>query len=220
MSIKKKYLNIRESIPHNVKIVLAVKTRSADEVKEAIDAGCTDIGHNYVQEAEDMKTGLGSYSEKVTWHLIGHLQSNKVNKALPVFDIFQTVDSLKLAKAISSRSEEEIPILIEINSGNEVLKAGVKPDFNILKKLAEDISRLKNVKIKGLMTMGPLSCDPEQSRSYFQTTKKLFDQLNDEGIAGVEMEILSMGMSNSYKIAIEEGSNMIRIGTSVFGERD
>lgn len=164
-----------------------------------------------------MRKGLGSLAEKVRWHLIGHLQTNKINKALELFDIIQTLDSVKLARALDKRVESPMPVLIEINSGREPQKNGVLPDN--AEKVIREIALLEHIKIKGMMTMGPRFGDPEAARPYFRETRKLFDEINSLNIPGVKMEMLSMGMSNAYRIAIEEGSNMIRPGTIIFGER-
>jgi len=229
MSIKENYQKIRAQIPSYVEIVAAAKTRKAEEVKELIEAGAVQIGENYVQEAEDMVQSLGSeMAKKVTWHMIGHLQKNKINKALPIFDTIQTIDSLKLARDIDKRAEKagkkSISILLEINIGSEFSKYGIQPrdhdnfeDF--MEKLAIDISQLPHIRLEGLMTMGPRFDDPEKPRLFFRRTKKIYDRLAGLNIARVEMKYLSMGMTNSYKVAIEEGANLIRIGSAIFGER-
>jgi len=216
------YKMIRKEIPEDVTIVLAAKTQTAEEIKEVIDAGATDIGENYVQEAEDIYTSLGKDAEKVRWHMIGHLQKNKINKALNIFDVIQTVDSVKKAEDINKRAErtgEPVTVYIEINIGSEMTKAGVKPEFEIIKELAEHISTLDFLKLEGLMTMGPRFGDPEDSRPFFRKTKDIFDKIRELNLPSVDMKTLSMGMSNTYKVAIEEGSNMIRLGTVVFGKR-
>ena len=151
------------------------------------------------------------------WHLIGHLQTNKVNKALELFDVIQTLDSVKLARAVDKRAQSAVPVLIEINSGREPQKTGVLPEE--AEQVIRGIAALENVAIKGLMTMGPRFGDPEDARPYFQATKKLFDDIGSMDIPGVEMEVLSMGMSNAYRVAIEEGSTMIRPGSIVFSDR-
>lgn len=217
MSITERYEQIRKSIPDYVTIVAAAKTRTADEVRAAIDVGITDIGENYVQEAERAHTELGKTADDVRWHLIGHLQTNKINKALGLFDVIQTVDSVKLARAINRRAEKTVPVLIEINSGREPQKTGVLPED--AEQVIRDIALLEKISIKGLMTMGPRFGDPEDARSYYRETKRSFDHVALLNIPGVEMEILSMGMSNAYRVAVEEGSTMIRPGTILFGER-
>ena len=218
MAIKENYQRIRAEVPDYVTIVAAAKTRTADEIKQLIDAGITEIGENYVQEAEDIRRTLGRTAEAVRWHLIGHLQTNKINKALGLFDVIQTLDSVKLAQAVNQRAEKAVPVLIEINSGREPQKTGVLPEE--AERVIREIAPLEDISIKGLMTMGPRFGDPENARPYFQETKRLFDHINSLDISGVEMEILSMGMTNAYRIAIEEGSTMIRPGTILFGERE
>ena len=217
MTIKERYQRIRKEVPEDVTIVVAAKTRTADEVKEVIDAGVTDIGENYVQEAEDVRMALGSVAEAVRWHMIGHLQTNKINKALGVFDMIQTLGSLKLARAVSQRAAKTVPVLIEINSGRELQKTGVLPEE--VERLVREIAYLEKISVKGLMTMGPRFGNPEDARPYFRETKRLFDYIASLDTPNVEMNVLSMGMSNAYKVAIEEGSTMIRPGTILFGER-
>ena len=215
--IKENVSKILEELPEGVSLVGAGKTRTPQEILEAVEAGLEIIGENYVQEAERAFQVVGG---KVKWHMIGHLQSNKAKNAVRVFDLIETVDSVKLARAIDSacgKIDKVMPILMEINSGEESQKAGVMPEDAI--SLVRDMSELNNIKLMGLMTMGPFAGDPEDSRPYFQKTKKLFEEIKAMGLPGVEMKYLSMGMSNSYKVALEEGANVVRIGTKLFGER-
>jgi PLP dependent protein len=208
---------ILEGLPSGVTLVAAAKTRTPEAVKAVIEAGVLNIGENYIQEAEKMVAEIG---DRATWHFIGHLQKNKVKKAVRLFDIIETVDSISLAEKINRECEaigKTISILVEINSGREESKDGVFPED--VDELVKKISELKNIKIKGLMTMGPLFGDPEDARPYFKETKRAFDRLAGSGIPNIEMKYLSMGMSNSYKVAIEEGTNIIRIGTKIFGPR-
>jgi pyridoxal phosphate enzyme (YggS family) len=193
------------------------KTRSPEELQEAVDAGIRIIGENYVQEAEKAYQKIGAV---VKWHMIGHLQSNKAKKAVRIFDMIETVDSIKLAGAIDSACGnigKVMPVLIEINSGEESQKAGVMPEGVV--SLIKEMTGLKNIRIMGLMTMGPFSGDPEDARPYFRRTREIFEDIKMKNLPGVEMKYLSMGMSNSYKVAIEEAANMVRIGTKIFGER-
>jgi pyridoxal phosphate enzyme (YggS family) len=216
--IKENVSKMLEELPEGVSLVGAAKTRTPQEILEAVEAGLEIIGENYVQEAERAFQVVGG---KVKWHMIGHLQSNKAKKAVRVFDMIETVDSIKLARAIDracGKIDKVMLILMEINSGEESQKAGVMPEDAI--SLAMDMSELNNIKLMGLMTMGPLAGDPEDSRPYFQKTKKLFEEIKEMGLPGVEMKYLSMGMSNSYKVALEEGANVVRIGTKLFGERE
>lgn len=215
--IKDNVKAIMEELPEGVRLVGAAKTRTPEEILEAVGAGLKIVGQNYVQEAEKAFQVIGN---RVEWHLIGHLQSNKANKAVKIFDMIETVDSVKLAKAIDRACEnldKVMSVLVEINSGEETQKAGVLPQDAI--EIIRELSGLKNVKVMGLMTMGPFSGDPEDSRPYFRKTREIFEELKGLALPGVEMKCLSMGMSNAYKVAIEEGANMVRIGTRLFGER-
>ncbi|MCK4464751.1 MAG: YggS family pyridoxal phosphate-dependent enzyme [Bacteroidales bacterium] len=208
---------IQNSLPPGVLLVAAAKTRSPEEVQAVINAGIKIIGYNYVQEAERMYQIIGN---KVQWHMIGHLQRNKVKKAVTLFDMIETIDSVQLAEAVDNRCASEgkiMPVLIEINSGKESNKTGVLPEN--VDKLIMQISGLTNLRIQGLMTMGPRFGNPEDARPYFKASKSAFDRLSKARIPNVEMCYLSMGMSNSYKIAIEEGANIVRVGTKLFGER-
>jgi len=217
-TIKRTVTAIQQSLPQDVLLVAAAKTRFPDEVKAAIDAGIKVIGYNYVQEAERIHESMDS---PVQWHMIGHLQRNKVKKAVRLFDMIETIDSVKLAKEVNKRCIPEgkiMPVLIEINSGKESNKTGVLPDH--VEELILRIHHLPNLKIQGLMTMGPRFGNPEDARPYFKVTKQLFEQIKEKQIPDVEMRYLSMGMSNTYKIAIEEGANIVRIGTLLFGERN
>ena len=223
MSIRENYQKIREEIPDNVTIVLASKTRTPEEIEEVIEAGAADIGENYVQEAENMYNALSEKAKRVKWHMIGHLQRNKINRAVKLFDILQTVDSLETAAAIDKRvetaGEKIIQVLIEINIGSEMTKAGIKPEYETVENLVKEISEFEHLQLEGLMTMGPRFGNPEDSRKYFQKTRGIFEKIRAANFPNVDMKTLSMGMSNSYKTAIEEGSNMVRVGTIVFGER-
>lgn len=229
MTIAENFKRIRSEIPSHVEIVAAAKTRTPEEIKELIEAGVTHIGENYVQETEGIIKSIGvAEVKKVKWHMIGHLQKNKINKALPIFDLIQTVDSLKLAQDIDRRvkkaGKESISILLEINIGSEFSKYGIQPaqhqDFEeFMEKLVQDISHLPHIRLEGLMTMGPRFDDPEKPRPFFRRTKNLFDRLARLDLKNVNMKYLSMGMTNSYKVAIEEGANLVRIGTAIFGPR-
>ena len=223
MGIKENYLKIKNEIPDYVKIVLAAKMKTPKELEEVMDVGAENIGENYMQEAEKMYGSLGEKAKKVKWHMIGPLQKNKINKALKVFDRIQTIDSAELAEAVDKRAEaikKEISVFIEINIGSEMTKSGIKPEYEIVEELALHISGLYYLKLEGLMTVGPRVGDPEEVRPYFRKTKEIFDKLKNTGIPNIDLKYLSMGMSNSYKIAIEEGANIIRLGTVIFGARE
>jgi len=215
MSIEKNIKKIKKELPANITLIAATKTHSVDEIKQAIKAGIEIIGENYVQEAEKKFNELKG---EVKFYCIGHLQANKVKKAVEIFDMIQTVDSVKIAKEIDKRCGDigkVMPVLIEVNSGKEENKSGCMPEDVI--DLIKEISSLENIKVKGLMTMAPYFEDAEKDRSYFKETKKIFDEIKKLNIPNVKMEILSMGMTHSYKIAIEEGANMVRVGTKLFG---
>lgn len=220
MNIEKNYLRIRKEIPEYVTIVLACKKRTPEEIKILINAGATDIGENYVQEAELVYNSLKDLNKKVKWHMIGNLQKNKINKALPIFDVIQTIDTpekaINIDKRVKSSGKEVIKVLIEVNIGKESKKHGIPPEYDGIENLAKLISDLKHLRLEGLMTMGPITNNPEDSRLYFRKTKEIFDRIKSLNLPNVNMKTLSMGMSNTYKVAIEEGSNMVRLGTIIF----
>jgi pyridoxal phosphate enzyme (YggS family) len=206
-----------DELPEGVQLLAAAKERTAAEISEAIRAGVGIIGQNYLQDAQKV---FPDVKEKVRWHFIGHLQTKKVKKAVEMFDMIESVDSLRLAQEIErccAATDKIMPVLIEINSGKEEQKYGVDPED--APGLIQEIASYPHIRIMGLMTMGPRFGDPEKSRPYFQNTKKLFEQIKDSRLPNVEMKYLSMGMTNSYEIAIEEGANLVRIGTKLFGGR-
>lgn len=206
-----------KEVPPGVDVVAAAKTRTADEILEAVAGGVKMIGENYVQEAASVFAVVG---RAVKWHFIGHLQKNKVKTAVEIFDMIETVDSPALAGEIDKRCGaigKVMPVLIEVNSGREQQKNGVLPEDAV--GLVREISAFTAVKVMGLMTMGPLTGDAEDSRPYFIETKRTYEEIKAAAIPGVEMKYLSMGMTNSYKVAIEEGANLVRVGTAIFGER-
>lgn len=210
--------SILAELPSGIELVAAAKTRTAPEVKAAIEAGVKIIGYNYVQEAQKIQKELGKITVK--WHLIGHLQRNKVKAAVNLFEMIETVDSYELAQIINHECQKInkiIPVLIEVNSGRESNKTGVFPEE--VSDLAQKLCTLSNLKLKGLMTMGPFLDNPEKIRPFFRETYFIFKQISELNIPGIEMRYLSMGMSDSYRIAIEEGANLVRIGTKLFGER-
>jgi hypothetical protein len=218
MSIKDNIREILAELPPGVELVAAVKKRTAAEILEAIEAGVKIIGENYVQEATPAYDVVG---RKAKWHFLGIPQKHNLRgKMLEIFDMVETVNSLEIAREIDRKCAQFgklMPVLIEINSGREKQKAGVLPED--AEQLIREISSLSHIRIMGLMTMGPRFGDPEKSRRYFVETRKLFERLKKLGLPNVEMRYLSMGMSNSYKVAIEEGANVVRIGTKIFGER-
>ncbi len=215
--IKETVENIRSNLPEDVTLVAAAKTRTLEEVQAVIQAGVTHIGYNYIQEALPIIQAVG---DRATWHMIGHLQRNKAKYVAEMFDMCQTIDSWRLAKYLDHRCEmvdRTMPVLIEINSGKESNKTGVLPKD--VDELVEKMSALKSLQVQGLMTMGPRFGEPENSRPYFKLTREIFERIKAKNIPNIEMKTLSMGMSNSYQIAVEEGANLVRIGTKLFGER-
>ena len=195
----------------DVLLVAVTKLHSPDEINQAIDAGITDIGENKVQEILDKYDKV----KKVRWHLIGHLQTNKVKYIIDKVDLIHSVDSLKLAQEIEKRAAQHdrvMDILIQVNQADEETKFGISPE-----ELGDLISQIKencpHIRIKGLMSIAPLFMDPEDARPVFKAVKELYDRYED-------FSILSMGMSQDFEVAIEEGSNLIRVGTSIFGNRD
>ena len=216
--IEENVRKILNSIPEGVQLVAAAKTRTPGEILQAVQAGVKIIGENYVQEAEEAYALIG---QQVKWHFIGHLQRNKAKKAVEIFDMIETLDSVRLAEEIEkqcAKKNKAMSALIEINSGREVQKFGILPED--AERFLQKISGFRHIRVLGLMTMGPAFGDPEDARPYFVETKKLFEKFKDLSLPGVEMKYLSMGMTNSYKVAIEEGANIVRIGTLIFGPRE
>ena len=204
-------------IPSGVTLLAACKSRTAEEINAAIEGGIKVIGENYLQETLKVYPLV---RKGVEWHFIGHLQRNKVKKIVKIFDVIETLDDLKIAEEIDKRCaqiEKTMPVLIEVNSAKEPQKAGIFPEE--VEDFILEVSKFKNIKVSGLMTMGPLVSNIEEIRPFFKLTKTLFDSLKTKNIENVEMRYLSMGMSDSYKIAIDEGANIIRVGTKIFGPR-
>jgi pyridoxal phosphate enzyme (YggS family) len=216
-SIAENVRRLRAELPPGVRLMAAAKGRRPAEVLEAIEAGITLVGENYVQEAAGALAVVGRRAE---WHFIGHLQTNKARAAIELFDMIETVDSLRLGREIDKRSSEAgkvMPVLIEVNSGCEPQKFGALPEE--VTHLARELAGLDHLRLEGLMTMGRLAADPEESRPDFRVTKRLFDELHSLAIPGVRLTTLSMGMTESYRVAIEEGANLVRLGTRIFGAR-
>ncbi|MCD6107502.1 MAG: YggS family pyridoxal phosphate-dependent enzyme [Caldisericaceae bacterium] len=215
--IKKNVQKILQEIPQDVLLVAAVKSRSTYEIKEAVDAGVKIIGENYLQETEKL---FPCIERIVKWHYIGSIQKNKIKKIVKIFDMIETVDSVDVLREIDKRAkgaDKIMPVLIEVNSAREGQKSGVYPEQ--VEQLIDSAVPFRNVLIQGLMTMGPFVDDPEKLRPYFKLTKELFDYLKAYETENIQMKYLSMGMSDSYKIAIQEGANIVRIGTLIFGQR-
>ena len=217
--IKQNVQKILGELPNGIELVAAAKTRTPEEILEAVQAGIKIIGENYIQEAKKAYEVVG---EKAEWHFIGTLQKHNVRREMvEMFAMIETVDSLEIAKEIDRRCAQigkVMPILVEINSGREEQKSGVLPEE--AEQLVRDVSKLRNIKVMGLMTMGPRFGNPEDSRPYFVETRKIFEKIKQLGLPNIEMRYLSMGMTNSYRIALEEGANIVRLGSRIFGERD
>jgi pyridoxal phosphate enzyme (YggS family) len=204
-------------VPDSIKLLAVTKTVPAEGIGKAIDAGITALGENYIQEAKEKVAVIGP---RVQWHMIGHLQTNKAKYAVKLFDYIHSVDRMDLATELDKRScltGRKMNILIEVNVSGEKTKNGIPAATAI--SLAKDISRLENLSVRGLMTMAPYSANPENSRPYFTGLRNLRDDIIRAGITGIQMEELSMGMTDDFEAAIEEGATIVRIGRAIFGER-
>lgn len=204
-------------LPPGVELVAAAKAQPAERVLEAVEAGVRVIGENYVQDAVAHHAAVGG---RVHWHFIGHLQRNKAKRAAELFDMIETVDSVELGAELDKRAAalgKVLPVLVEVNSGREPQKAGVLPER--AEDLVRALSGFGSLRVEGLMTMGPFEGDPENARPYFRETRRTFEALRAMAIPGTSMARLSMGMTNSYRVALEEGATMVRIGTLIFGPR-
>lgn len=201
----------------DVLLVAVTKTRTPEEINEAIDGGATDIGENKVQEIIDKYDQV----KPVRWHMIGHLQTNKVKYIIDKVSLIHSVDSLKLAREIDRRASQHgitMDILLQVNSAGEESKFGISPDET--EKLISDILQTcPNVRIRGLMCIAPFEEDPENVAEYFAEVKSQYDQFSAIEHERLDFRYLSMGMSHDYEVAIREGSNLIRVGTAIFGER-
>ena len=203
--------------PESVRLVAVSKTVDAERVRQAIEAGAKILGENYVQEAQKKIEVLG---HEVAWHFIGHLQTNKAKVAAGLFDFIHSVDSQNLAQELGRRAKlrgKVLPVLLEMNLAGEVTKFGAQEKEILL--LAEKLSEMEGIEVKGLMTMPPFFEDPEASRPYFVELRKLGERLAKEKIPRISMEELSMGMSNDFEVAVEEGATLVRVGTAIFGPR-
>ena len=204
--------------PKNIDIVAVTKTITPEIIQKAVDSGLVLLGENRVQEARDKKELVNG---NVQWHLIGHLQRNKVKMALDLFSMIQSVDSLPLAEEIQKRAEQiqqTIDVLVQVNIGREKTKYGIDPDNT--KSFIEKIALFPNLRVRGLMAIAPFKQNPEEVRPYFRQLREIFENIKQTHIDNVNMEYLSMGMSNDFEVAVEEGANMLRIGTGIFGARE
>jgi len=222
--ITKNLLRVKERIeeaarrvyrdPNEIKLVAVSKTVEAARIKEAIEAGISILGENYVQEAQKKIEEIG---HPVSWHFIGHLQSNKAKYAIRLFDMIHSIDSFPLAAELNRRAEQAnqiIKVLIEVNLSKEATKFGTEE--KMVMNLARGIQNLSHLSLEGLMTMPPYFDSPEMSRPYYVALRELKERMAK---GGIPMKELSMGMSNDYEIAIEEGATYVRVGTAIFGAR-
>jgi len=212
--IKKAALKTNRN-PEKIKLVAVTKTVTIEQIKEAINAGIKIIGENKVHEAKEKYHIL---TAEIEWHLVGHLQTNKVKYAVEIFDLIHSVDSVKLAKEIDKRSLQFGKIsnvLIEVNVSGEDTKYGIKPEEAEL--FIKKISEFPRISVRGLMTIAPMVKDKEETRQYFGKLRELSEEIKCKNIRNVKMDYLSMGMTEDFEIAIEEGANMVRIGRGIFG---
>jgi PLP dependent protein len=203
--------------PDSIQLMAVSKTVSPERIREAMNAGLTLFGENYVQEAREKIPAIG---HSVQWHMIGHLQTNKAKYVINLFDWIHSVDRLELAQELDKRAGQnnrKLQILIEVNVSGEESKSGVEPSQVL--ELVRQISILPNLSVRGLMTMPPYSNDPETSRPCFQALRKLRDDIIRAAIPGIQMDELSMGMTDDFEVAIEEGATIIRVGRAIFGAR-
>lgn len=204
--------------PETVRLVAVSKTMPKEKLTEAVEAGVQTLGENYVQEARDKFNDL--YTLPVSWHFIGHLQSNKAKYVVKIFDLIHSVDTLKLAREINKQAKKNNKIqdiLIQVNISEESTKSGARTEKTM--EIVQEISLFENVAIKGLMTMPPFFNAPERVRPFFKALRKLRTQIKEAAIPNVSMEELSMGMTGDFEVAIQEGATLVRIGTAIFGER-
>ncbi len=205
--------------PREVTLIAISKTHPAEVVKSLVALGAADLGENRVQEAEEKIPQVGR--SVVRWHLVGHLQANKARRAVNLFDVIHSLDSINLAQRLDRLCAEEgrqsLPVLIQVDLGHEETKTGI--DEQELPQLAESVRGLERLQLMGLMTLPPFFDDPEQARPYFRRLRELRDELARGGLFGERNGELSMGMTNDFAVAIEEGATMVRVGTAIFGER-
>ena len=195
--------------PAEITIIGVAKTVEPWLIQQAFEAGMRHFGENRVQEAKDKIERLSTLQPPPTWHMVGHLQTNKAKTAIELFDMIQSVDSVRLAQVLSRHAQHRIPILLEVNVSGEASKFGLPPAE--VSSAVEEIARLPHLEIRGLMTIAPLTDNPEEVRPIFKRLRLLRDSLG--------LEHLSMGMTDDFEVAIEEGATMVRIGRAIFGER-
>ena len=206
-------------LPDEVKLIAISKTHPSSAVQKLIDLGATDIGENRVQEAESKIAEVGR--ERARWHLVGHLQANKARRAVDLFDVIHSLDSIDIARRLDrlcqEKQRESLSVIIQVDLGHEDTKSGIEE--SALGQLAETIGSLPRLQLIGLMTLPPFFENAEDSRPFFQRLRELRDELAGRGVFGDRIGELSMGMTHDFAVAIEEGATMVRIGTAIFGER-
>ena len=216
--IEKNLEEITDTLPSNVTLVAVTKTHGTEEINNAIDWGVTDIGENKVQEILEKYPHV----KPVRWHLIGHLQTNKVKQIIDKVHLIHSVDSMKLAGEINKRAGQvgkTVNVLIQINSAGEESKFGIET-AETEKMVKQILDECENIKICGLMCIAPFDEDPDNVREYFRVVKEQYDELAKIDHENLEFKYLSMGMSHDYRVAVREGSNMVRIGSAIFGRRN
>lgn len=209
---------IARTQPESIRLIAVSKTKPVELIEEAISAGLTDFGENRVQETVEKYDVIG---DRVRWHLIGHLQTNKAKHAARVCHMVQSVDNFALGQALDRHLralDHVLPILIQVKTSEEDTKSGVEPDR--VSELVEQLASLSSLSIQGLMTIPAYTPDPEDARPSFQLLRALQDRVTNLHIPGVDLRYLSMGMTHDFEIAIQEGANMVRVGTALFGARD
>jgi hypothetical protein len=207
--------------PSDISLMAVTKTHSAERIREAYQAGLRLFGENRVQEFAGKADALRDLQD-VQWHLIGHLQTNKAAKAAELFAAVDSVDSLRLTEKLNASAQQlgkKLEVLIEINVGGEAAKSGLAPDSQELEELLIAAPRLDSLMFRGLMAIPPFTENPEEARPYFRRLRRLRDQIASRRLPGITMDVLSMGMSHDFEVAIEEGSTCVRVGTAIFGER-
>ncbi|HEY6969336.1 MAG TPA: YggS family pyridoxal phosphate-dependent enzyme [Candidatus Angelobacter sp.] len=231
MSIADNIVSVRERIakaasragrnPDSITLMAVSKTVEPQRIQQAYDAGIRVFGENRVQEFAEKVPALQDLKE-AEWHLIGHLQTNKARRAVEIFGTVDSVDSLRLAQKLDQAAQQVgkvLPVLIEINVGDEENKSGVTEASVELEEILQATNALKDLQVRGLMTIPPYTEDPQGARPYFQKLRKLRDSIAARNLPRIDMHVLSMGMSHDFEVAIEEGSTCVRVGTAIFGER-
>jgi len=231
MSVAENIARVREQIkaaatrsgrnPEDIVLMAVTKTVPAERIRRAYDAGIRTFGENRVQEFAGKQEALRGLAD-AQWRMIGHLQSNKAASAVELFDAIDSIDSLRLARKVNAAAQElekKVSVLIEVNIGGEPAKAGLGPDSPELQNILRAAPELPSLEVRGLMTVPPYDDDPEASRAYFLRMRALFAQVEAMKLPRIRMEVLSMGMSHDFQVAIEEGSTCVRVGTAIFGER-